>query len=70
MSNSRGDVSCSGKKKAFDGMTTLSFDSFQLPATCLVTIEGGRGVFQVYGSGSVKCNKTGSAVDCSPPAVQ
>lgn len=68
-SNGRGDVSCGGAKKKFDGIVTIRVDEFQLPATCLVTIGSGRGVFQVFGSGTVTCNEANGNVTCNPPQV-
>jgi hypothetical protein len=63
-------VTCSGQTKQFDGPTGLALEGYQLPVTCLVNIEGSRGVFQVYGSGTVTCDKAGSEVTCNPIRVQ
>jgi hypothetical protein len=36
----------------------------------MVTIDGGRGVFQVYGSGKVTCNPSNGKVTCTPSEVK
>ncbi len=51
-------------------MVTLRFETYELPVTCLVTIGSNRGVFQVYGSGSVTCNEAGGEVTCDKAMVQ
>ncbi len=66
----RGDISCVGQSFPFDGPTNLLVDQYQLPATCLITMEGKRGVFQVYGTGSIRCNVDGTAVVCDKMVVQ
>ena len=68
-SAARGSVRCSSSTD-FDGNTSLSFQPYELPATCMVTIDGKRGVFQVYGSGKVTCNPSGTAVSCTPSEVK
>jgi outer membrane biosynthesis protein TonB len=60
---------CSGNKVEFVGTRAFTIDAYLLPATCLVTIDGARGVFQVYGSGEVNCEKQGSAVVCDKQQV-
>jgi hypothetical protein len=69
-SNGRGTIMCGGTSTEFDGRVSLRFEAYELPSTCLVTISGARGVFQVYTSGSVTCNEAGGEVACSPAAVQ
>ena len=69
-SSGRGSVTCSDKKTNFDGRATLRFEAYELPATCLVSIDDGRGVFQVYGRGEVTCNLSGGIVECDPGAVR
>lgn len=60
---------CSGSKVDFVGTRAFTIDAYLLPATCLVTIDGARGVFQVYGSGEVNCEKQGSVVVCDKQQV-
>ncbi len=69
-SSGRGSVTCSGRKTEFDGRATLRFESFELPATCLVSMGDARGVFQVYGRGEVACNLDGGMVECDPGTVR
>ncbi|MEQ1508250.1 MAG: hypothetical protein ABMB14_38825, partial [Myxococcota bacterium] len=69
-SSGRGSVSgCSGNKRSFEGSGAFSIEKYLLPATCLVTIDGARGVFQVYGSGTVTCDKQGTVVVCDKTSV-
>ena len=68
-SNGRGEIQCVGKNQPFDGPTSMTFEPYQLPATCGVQIDGKRGVFQVYGSGSTECNLTSGEVSCVPMVV-
>jgi antitoxin component YwqK of YwqJK toxin-antitoxin module len=63
-SGSRGSVRCSGDALAFDGDLTFTVEGYQLPATCLVDIDGDRQVFQVYGSGEIQCDKSEAGVYC------
>jgi len=53
----------------FDGPTAFTIEDYQLPATCLVTMDGKRGVFQIMGSGSISCNLDGGNVVCSKSSV-
>jgi hypothetical protein len=69
-SGGRGSVVCSGARTSFDGPTTINLEGYQLPVSCLVTIDGSRGVFQVYTSGVVTCDKSGTDVVCVPARVQ
>jgi hypothetical protein len=69
-SSGRGSIRYSTTQKEFDGNTVLTIPAFDLPATCLVTIDGARSVFQVFGSGTVECNNSGGAVACTPSSVQ
>lgn len=69
-SSGRGTVSCAGTNKEFDGPTSWTLEEYLLPVTCLVTIEGKRGVFQVYGTGRVTCNLAGGSVECDKMVVQ
>jgi hypothetical protein len=69
-SSGRGSVTCSGRKTEFDGRSTLRFEEFELPATCLVSMGDARGVFQVYGRGEVTCNLDGGMVECDPGTVR
>ncbi len=69
-STGRGRLICGSKNEEFDGMVTLRFEPFELPVSCLVMMEGKRGVFQVYGSGSVTCNLSGGDVVCDRAIVQ
>ncbi len=69
-SSGRGSITCSGATKQFDGATAVALEGYQLPVTCLVNIDGARGVFQVYGTGSVTCDKVGTEVTCNPLRVQ
>lgn len=65
-----GSVSgCSGGKVDFVGTRAFTIEGYLLPATCLVTIDGARGVFQVYGSGEVTCDKQGTVVVCDKQQV-
>ena len=68
-SAARGAIRCNSNVE-FDGNITLNFEPYELPATCMVTIDGKRGVFQVYGSGRVTCNPSGNLVSCSPTEVK
>ena len=65
----RGTVQCAGGNVSFDGDATVFVEAYQLPATCLITIDGKRGVFQVYSSGTVTCNIAGAEVGCDPMVV-
>lgn len=65
----RGSVSCAGTNVPFDGPAAFTVDEYQLPATCLVTMEGKRGVFQVMGSGVITCNLDGNNVACDKTEV-
>lgn len=67
-SNGRGSVSC-GEGQSFDGSVTFNIEEYEIPATCLVTIDGKRGVFQVYGSGTVTCNNDGGQVNCDKSRI-
>lgn len=69
-SSGRGTVSCAGNQQAFDGAPiTLTVESYQLPATCLVDIEGKKTVFQVYAAGRVRCDLAGGGLRCDPPVL-
>jgi hypothetical protein len=69
-SSGRGSVSCSGSKTAFDGNATINLEGYQRPVSCLVTLDGSKGVFQVYASGTVSCSKAGTDVTCSPAVIR
>jgi hypothetical protein len=70
-SRDRGKLMCPGVgSKDFDGNTMINIESYQLPATCLVTIEGKKEAFQVRGAGSVTCNLAGTRVSCDKSIVQ
>jgi hypothetical protein len=68
-SSGRGQLKCVGTAFPFDGATTVVVDSYQLPATCLVEIDGKRGVFQIFGSGAVRCDVEGATVRCDRNVV-
>jgi len=68
-SNGRGSVSCAGDTTQFDAAANFTIDEYQLPATCLVTIDGKRGVFQVHGSGAITCELESSNVICNKSVV-
>ena len=53
----------------FDGLRNFVVPGYQIPATCLVTIDGARAVFQVTGSGDITCEKQGSIVVCDKTNV-
>jgi hypothetical protein len=57
-------------KLEFSGQTSFTIESYLLPATCLITIDGAKGVFQVYKSGSVSCDKQGTAVLCDKTEIR
>ncbi|MEZ4321281.1 MAG: hypothetical protein R3F61_27645 [Myxococcota bacterium] len=64
-SRDRGKLMCPGvANKDFDGNTLLNIEPYQLPATCMVVIEGQREAFQVKGTGSVTCNLVNAKVSC------
>ncbi len=65
----RGSVTCGGATTTFSGPRAFVIEAYQLPATCLVQIEGGRQVFQVYGTGAVTCEKQGGSVQCDKQLV-
>lgn len=65
----RGRLECIGTRKRFDGLTTLNLDLYGQPATCMVQIDGAMGAFQVYGTGSITCDKAGAEVSCSKGRV-
>ena len=70
-SRDRGKLMCPGVgSKEFDGNTMINIESYQLPATCLVTIEGKKEAFQVRGAGAVTCNLAGTRVSCDKSIVQ
>jgi hypothetical protein len=69
-SSGRGTViACVPSKTTFEGQTTFEIESFQLPATCLVKIDGAQGVFQVLGTGELTCDKQGTVVVCDKQQV-
>ena len=69
-SSGAGFVRYGGNSVPFDKRASLKFESWEIPVTCLVEIDGKRGVFQVYGSGSVTCNAAGDEVTCDPAMVR
>ena len=68
-SRGRGNIACAGETTSFDGPVNLNIDAYQLPATCMVIMEGKRGVFQVFGSGMVNCDIFSDEVSCGPQQV-
>jgi len=63
-----GKLTCGSKRVPFDGDSVkVSFESYQLPANCLVAIGGVMEVFQVTGSGNVRCTKAGKTISCTGP---
>ena len=63
-----GKLTCGSKRVPFDGDSVkVSFESYQLPANCLVAIGGAMEVFQVTGSGNVRCTKSGKTINCTGP---
>jgi hypothetical protein len=69
-STDRGKVQCAGGSQDFDGTTSIILEAYQLTATCLVTIDDKRGVFQVANTGSTTCNLSGQEVVCTPTLVE
>jgi hypothetical protein len=68
-STGRGTISCAGTNIPFDGVTSITVEPYQLVATCLITMDGKRGVFQIAGSGSIACNLDGGNVVCNKSSV-
>lgn len=69
-SSGRGRLTCPGvTNKRFDGNTSINIEPYQLPATCMVLIDGKRSAFQVYGTGVVTCNISQSALACDKARV-
>ncbi|HHO51375.1 MAG TPA: hypothetical protein ENK18_10985 [Deltaproteobacteria bacterium] len=69
-SGGRGVVSgCTSSSLNFDGRRAFQVEGYRLPATCLITIDGARGVFQVHGSGDISCDKQGADVLCDKNQV-
>lgn len=65
----RGSLSCGTNRKNFDGPTSMNFEAYMLPVTCLITIEGSREAFQVRATGSITCKKAGDSVGCDKSSV-
>ncbi|MBN2800402.1 MAG: hypothetical protein JXX28_14780 [Deltaproteobacteria bacterium] len=53
-----------GQQPQFDGSMTLKFERAALPVTCMVTMDGKRGVAQLERSGVVSCAVSGDEVVC------
>ena len=69
-STGAGSISgCQNDTLKFDGRRTFSVEGYRLPATCLVVIDDARGVFQVFGSGRISCEKQGTEVVCNKKQV-
>jgi hypothetical protein len=70
-STSEGAVSgCVPTKIEFAGTRSFTIEAYLLPATCLVTIDGSKGVFQVYATGTVSCDKQGTTVQCDKSEIR
>ena len=67
--NGRGLVRCSADSMQFDGEMTLTVEGYQLPATCLLSMDEHKTVFQVFGSGTINCTVSVSDLVCDRDAV-
>lgn len=62
----RGNAKCSdGQTVPFDGVAAFEVDPTALPVSCIVTMDGKRGVFQRSAGGVVNCSLSGDEVSCS-----
>ncbi len=64
LSRDSGTVNCGGVVRPFDQKMTLPLNPENLPTTCLVTIDGKRGVFHAMGDSKMRCDVDGDHVTC------